>query len=127
MRGAVAPEWTDADVRLPVRRLLRNPFKVAEYRDLCGLDQAVQDYVSAQPRWHELREDALTQVRDRLAEGQCVITVAVMCSGGHDRSVAVAELLAAELRGWDGVDAYTRHLHLYRRHPWVPARERLGR
>jgi UPF0042 nucleotide-binding protein len=130
MREQQGPEWeqwVEADVQLPLRGVLSNPFKVADMRDLGGLDASVQEFVAAQPQWPALRDRVLFAVRKRLGAGEQVVTVATQCSGGHDRSVAAAELLGAELRTWPRVDVVVRHLHLYRRHPWVAEHARLGR
>lgn len=123
--GHRTQEWLTADVQLPVRAMA-NPFKVNELRDLSGLDDSVQHYIRTQPEWALLRENALTEIHDALAE-QAVVMVAVLCSGGHDRSVGTAELLGAELRTWPDLKVHVEHLHLYRRHPHVPATGRVGR
>jgi UPF0042 nucleotide-binding protein len=121
------PEWDTADVRLLLRGVLQNPFREPDLRDLSGLDESVQQFIAKQAEWSRLRDCALEEVRALLDRGRQVVTVGAQCSGGHDRSVGAAELLAAELRTWDRVDAFTRHPHLYCRTPWVPAEARAGR
>ena len=66
------------------------------------LDAPVRDFVLETPEAREL----VTRVRDLLSfsmpryerEGKSYLTVAVGCTGGRHRSVALAEALAAELR-----------------------------
>jgi len=110
-----------------VHHELPNPFNVADLRDLGGLDAPVQRYLQAQPEWPILLGESLTAISQRLDAGHSVVTAAVMCSGGHDRNVAATELLVQELKTWAKTDAFGRHLHLYRRHPWVPEHGRSSR
>lgn len=91
----------DADLVFDVR-FLENPYFVKELRRLSGLDAAVRDFVLASAEAQEL----VTKVRDLLSfsmpryerEGKSYLTVAIGCTGGRHRSVALAEALAAELR-----------------------------
>lgn len=117
------PEWENAAVRCDVRELA-NPFDVPGLHDLSGLDQPVQEFIAAQPAWSTVRDDLLTGLSIAWSSSP-VATAAVLCTGGHDRSVAVVELLTGELTA-AGVEVHRRHLHLYRRHPWVPYAQRLG-
>jgi UPF0042 nucleotide-binding protein len=90
---------TDVDAVLDVRAL-RNPFYVPELRPLPGSDPRVQAHV-----FSEGGLDAYAPIRDmaaRLAEGarragRAGYAVAVGCTGGQHRSVAVAERLARDL------------------------------
>ncbi|MEI2775826.1 MAG: RNase adapter RapZ [Tetrasphaera sp.] len=92
----------DADFVFDMR-FLPNPFWVPELRLLTGQDQAVADYVLAQ----EGAGDFVAQVRELMAtvtagylrEGRRYVTLAVGCTGGKHRSVAVAERLVHELGG----------------------------
>jgi len=90
----------DADLVFDVR-FLPNPFFVEALRPLTGIDPPVRDYVHA-------TEDALVftqKVIDLLEfvlpryerEGKSYLTVAVGCTGGRHRSVALVELLARTL------------------------------
>jgi UPF0042 nucleotide-binding protein len=106
----------DADV-VVVGRLLRHPHWVPELRPQTGLDQPVRDYVFAQEGAAGFI-DAYTDLLRRyekgyLREGKHFATIAVGCTGGKHRSVAVAEELAARLRG-DGVDVSVVHRDLGR-------------
>jgi UPF0042 nucleotide-binding protein len=106
----------DADL-LADMRFLPNPFWVPELRDFTGKDPAVVAYVTD-------RTDAQTFL-DRyvpvieavgegyLREGKRFMTVALGCTGGKHRSVAMAEEIAARLRA-AGVDALATHRDLGR-------------
>jgi UPF0042 nucleotide-binding protein len=120
------PVYEEADVQLDVGHL-RNPFKEDHLRDLGGLDEPTQAFVREQPGFPELWDRLLADVRAVWATGEAVATVAIRCKGGHDRSVAIAQMLREEIRTWPGCRASVEHRHLYRRHPWVPESLRVGR
>lgn len=83
-------------------RFLPNPFWVPELRELTGKDQAVQDYVlsnSAAIAFLDSYENALLTAIDGFAkEDKHYVTIAVGCTGGQHRSVAVSIELARRLR-----------------------------
>jgi len=91
----------DVDTVFDVR-FLPNPHWVEELRPLTGLDAPVRDYVLGQMAAQEF----LTRVDDLLSfllpayvqEGKSYLTVAIGCTGGRHRSVALAEDLAARIR-----------------------------
>ncbi len=90
----------DADFVADVR-FLPNPFWVPELRDLTGLDGAVSDYVTASPVAREFL-DRFSGLLDLaadgyLTEGKRYVTIAIGCTGGKHRSVAMAENLAVRL------------------------------
>lgn len=91
----------EADVVFDAR-CLENPYWVPELRPLSGLDAPVCEFVFAHPESRELldRAAAFLRCQLRLSErhGAAELTVAVGCTGGRHRSVAVAEALAGELR-----------------------------
>lgn len=91
----------EADVVFDAR-CLENPYWVPELRPLSGLDAPVCEFVFAHPESRELleRTAAFLRCQLRLSErhGAAELTVAVGCTGGRHRSVAVAEALAGELR-----------------------------
>lgn len=91
----------EADVVFDAR-CLENPYWVPELRPLSGLDAPVCEFVFVHPESRELLERAAAFLRCqlRLSErhGAAELTVAVGCTGGRHRSVAVAEALAGELR-----------------------------
>ena len=84
----------DADIVMDVR-FLPNPYYVAEYKPLTGLDQAVYDYVMDNPqassfydKFYGLLAEIMPQYQQ---EGKASVTVAIGCTGGQHRSVAFAE------------------------------------
>ena len=91
----------DADIVMDVR-FLPNPHWDETLRLLTGHDPSVRDYVletSAGSDFVDRFDELLgTLVPQYEAEGKSYLTVAVGCTGGRHRSVAVAEELAARLR-----------------------------
>jgi UPF0042 nucleotide-binding protein len=101
----------DADVVIDCR-LLPNPHWVPELRPLTGLDDAVRDYVFAQPGAEDFL-DAASGLLSRyeqgyVGEGKHYATIAVGCTGGRHRSVAVSAELARRMRA-DGVEVQLSH------------------
>lgn len=90
----------DADFVADVR-FLPNPFWVTELRELNGCDAPVNDYVVAQPGAAEFLStyaSLLNLVADGyLSEGKRYVTIAIGCTGGKHRSVAMAENLSVRL------------------------------
>jgi UPF0042 nucleotide-binding protein len=87
----------DADLVFDVR-FLPNPYYVAELSQLTGLDAAVMDYVLTNPKT-EAFMDRLTNLLEFLIpcyidEGKHSLLIAVGCTGGHHRSVAIARALS---------------------------------
>ena len=98
-------------------RFLPNPYFAEELRPLCGKDKAVADYVFASPSAVEFRKKLLDllffMLRLMEAEGRSRITIAVGCTGGRHRSVAMAEELSQALRQADYPTSLEhRHLEL---------------
>jgi RNase adapter protein RapZ len=91
----------DADVQLDVR-FLPNPHWIPELRPLPGTDERVGNYVREQDAYAPFIErlEALLDVTvpGFVAEGKSYLTVAVGCTGGHHRSVVVAEELGRYFR-----------------------------
>lgn len=91
----------DADLVFDLR-FLPNPHFVPELKPLTGLDPAVSSFVLDSPEGGELRDDLtalLTKLVPRYArEGKAYLTIAVGCTGGQHRSVAMAVALGAALR-----------------------------
>jgi UPF0042 nucleotide-binding protein len=106
----------DADLVLDAR-FLPNPHWVEELRPLTGLDEAVRDYVLAQDGAGEFvdRAGALVQLvfDGYQREGKHYALLAVGCTGGKHRSVAMAEQLGARLAA-AGVDVSVVHRDLGR-------------
>jgi RNase adapter protein RapZ len=88
-------------------RFLPNPHWVDELRPLRGTDPAVRSYVMTQPVTGEFLDDLTALLRLLLpayvAEGKSYLTIAFGCTGGHHRSVVIAEELHRRLRdeGYD--------------------------
>jgi UPF0042 nucleotide-binding protein len=84
-------------------RFLPNPHWVPELRPLNGLDAPVRDFVLGQPASTQFLAAYLAVLDVSMAgferEGKRYVTLAVGCTGGKHRSVAIAEQLAARLRG----------------------------
>lgn len=83
-------------------RFLPNPFFVEELRALSGKDVAVADYVFASDQARDFKQcfiDFLIYLLPLYdAEGRYRLTVAVGCTGGRHRSVAMTEALAEALQ-----------------------------
>jgi RNase adapter protein RapZ len=94
----------DADLVVDMR-FLPNPHWVPELRPHTGLGNEVRDYVLGHPdakQFLDRYEDLLrTLGPGYLREGKRYITVAVGCTGGKHRSIAMAEALAERMRAND--------------------------
>jgi UPF0042 nucleotide-binding protein len=90
----------EADLVFDVR-FMENPFYRPELRESSGLTQPVRDFVLGQPITRQFLEQLeslfSTLVPAYLAEGKTRLTVAIGCTGGFHRSVAIGEALAAQL------------------------------
>ena len=106
----------DADHVADVR-FLPNPFWVPELRPRTGLDAAVRDFVLGQDGAEAFLKGYASTLAPLLPgyarENKRYVTVAVGCTGGKHRSVAMAEALAGLLRG-PGVHTATVHRDLGR-------------
>lgn len=91
----------DADHVVDVR-FLSNPYWVTELRHLTGKDEPVRDYVlglDGARQFVTRYVDAIEPVLEGyLREQKPYVTIAVGCTGGKHRSVALSEQIAAELR-----------------------------
>lgn len=101
-----------ADLLFDVR-FLPNPHWIAELRPLTGLDEPVRRHVMDQADtagFLERLEEMLAFLVPRYRrEGKAYLTIGIGCTGGRHRSVAIAEHVAAALRGLDDVDVIVRH------------------
>jgi len=108
---------TDADM-VSDARFLPNPFWVPELKSLTGKDPVVRDYVLGQPGAEEFVQkyaEALTPVfAGYQRENKRHATIAIGCTGGKHRSVAIAEELATQLRNLPGVAVSVKHRDLGR-------------
>ena len=98
-------------------RFLPNPHWVPELRPHTGRDAAVTEYVMSQPGAGPFLERFVPLLVDvssgYLREGKRFMTVALGCTGGKHRSVAMAEEIASRLRA-EGLDARAAHRDLGR-------------
>jgi UPF0042 nucleotide-binding protein len=107
----------DADLVMDVR-FLPNPFWIPELREQTGLDGEVRNYVLSQEgadefldRYHELLRLIGAGYR---REGKRYLTLAIGCTGGKHRSVALSEELAGRLASEDGTAVKVVHRDLGR-------------
>ncbi|NIH88557.1 UPF0042 nucleotide-binding protein [Amycolatopsis granulosa] len=107
----------DADLVMDVR-FLPNPFWIPELRDHTGLDAEVRNYVLSQEgaeefldRYHQLLRLIGAGYR---REGKRYLTLAVGCTGGKHRSVAISEELSRLLSNEDGMAVKVVHRDLGR-------------
>lgn len=95
---------TGADLLFDVR-FMSNPHFVPELKDQTGQDAAVRQFLGKLDEYHELLqkvEELLRFLLPRYArENRSYVSVAVGCTGGRHRSVAVAEELALRLQEGD--------------------------
>ena len=79
-------------------RFLPNPYYVAELRDLNGLDEPVSEFVFRNETTQEFMDHLEKMIKFLLPlyveEGKLSLTIAIGCTGGRHRSVAVAKALA---------------------------------
>ncbi|WP_099022206.1 RNase adapter RapZ [Mycolicibacterium palauense] len=107
----------DSDMVMDVR-FLPNPHWIDELRPHSGQHPAVRDYVLGQPgaarflqTYHELLGLVVEGYR---REGKRYMTVAIGCTGGKHRSVAIAEALAQRLQSGDRLAVRVLHRDLGR-------------
>ncbi|MDQ2698945.1 MAG: RNase adapter RapZ, partial [Actinomycetota bacterium] len=83
-------------------RFLPNPFWNEELRGMTGKDAPVRDYVLGRPGALEFVDRYVSALEPVLAgylgEEKRYVTIAVGCTGGKHRSVAISEAIAARLR-----------------------------
>jgi RNase adapter protein RapZ len=91
----------DADLAFDVR-FLPNPHYEADLRVLTGFDTRIVDFVGRDGRLEEFYARVIPLLEYLLpqyvAEGKAHLVVAIGCTGGRHRSVAIAEHLAARFR-----------------------------
>jgi len=95
---------TSTDLLFDVR-FMSNPHFVPELKALTGQDAAVRQFLTKLDEYHDLLqkvEDLLLFLLPRYSrENRSYVSVAVGCTGGRHRSVAVAEELANRLQKAD--------------------------
>ena len=91
----------DADIVMDVR-FLPNPHYIADLRPLTGKDQPVYDYVMSFPETEEFYTKFIDLLENVLPgyekEGKSSVTIAIGCTGGQHRSVALTERIGTELK-----------------------------
>jgi UPF0042 nucleotide-binding protein len=94
-------------------RFLSNPHYEPELRELTGHDERVVEYIARDgrlealyERMHGLLDFLLAQY---VAEGRAHLVIAIGCTGGRHRSVAIAEHLAARYRDHEDIDVAVAH------------------
>ena len=107
----------DADLVADMR-FLPNPFWIPGLRALSGLDDPVSDYVLAQEGAVEFVDRYVRALEPVLAgyqrENKRHATIAIGCTGGKHRSVAIVQRLATLLREQPGVAVSIKHRDLGR-------------
>ncbi len=103
----------DADMVFDVR-CLPNPYWKPELRAYTGLDEPVQNFLSAEETVQSMLQDIqhfLTSWLPEFRQNRRYLTVAIGCTGGHHRSVFICEQLKAFFSG-DNNTAQVRHREL---------------
>jgi UPF0042 nucleotide-binding protein len=102
----------DADLVFDVR-FLPNPHFVTALRRWSGRNARVSRYVLQSPQAKRFMKltGALLQflIPQYIAEGKAYLTIAIGCTGGRHRSVALAEAFAASLATVKGIETRVRH------------------
>jgi UPF0042 nucleotide-binding protein len=102
----------DADIAFDVR-FLPNPHWVEELRPLTGFDAQVVEHVAGEGKlqafYDHLHPLLDFLVPEYIAEGKAHLAVAIGCTGGRHRSVAIAEALGARYRERDDVEVEIVH------------------
>lgn len=107
-KHGITPE---ADLVFDVR-FIKNPYFESELRAKSGLDPDVKQYVLTQEsslQFRQMLRQLLVFLLPRYEEtGRAYLTVAIGCTGGQHRSVAMVEALAEDLRqdGWSSTIAH---------------------
>jgi len=90
----------DADLVFDVR-CLPNPYWKPDLRPFSGKDQQIRDYLDAEPDVQDMYQDIfyfLQKWLPRYAAGErSYMSIGIGCTGGHHRSVYIAERLVREL------------------------------
>ena len=108
---------TDADL-VADARFLPNPFWIPELKSLTGLDPKVREYVLDQQGARQFLTEYSKAMEPVFAgyqrENKRHATIAIGCTGGKHRSVAMAEEFAALVRTLPGVAVSVKHRDLGR-------------
>lgn len=107
---------TEADMVLDVR-FVPNPYFIEALRPQTGRDAPVADFVLARPEAQTFLQHTQNFLKFLVPhyrqEGKCYFTVAIGCTGGRHRSVALSEQVARNIVG-EGVALDIRHRDIHR-------------
>jgi RNase adapter protein RapZ len=107
---------SNADLLVDVR-FLANPYFHPEMKAMDGESTKVRDFVMADPNCPRFLEKYLDLLEDLLPlyekEGKAYLTIAVGCTGGHHRSVAIARAVFEHIRR-DGAEVEISHRDINR-------------
>jgi len=102
----------DADTVIDVR-FLPNPHWEPSLRPLTGFDPQIVDHIAQggklQAFYDHLEPLLDFLIPEYIAEGKAHLGIAIGCTGGRHRSVAIAEALAARIRDRDDVEVEIAH------------------
>ena len=97
----------DADLVFDVR-FLPNPFYVEELREHTGLESCVSDFVMGYEQSKQFRDKVFDMIDYLIPyyneEGKSQLVIAVGCTGGHHRSVTLAEVIYNHLKDKNNVN-----------------------
>lgn len=106
----------DADIVMDVR-FLPNPYYISSLRPFTGMDKRVYDYVMDQPLTEDFYEKLLDLLKSTIpgyiAEGKPNLNIAIGCTGGQHRSVAIAKRLAEDLEKDYPINVHHREMWRY--------------
>lgn len=91
----------DADIVMDVR-FLPNPHYIPELQPLTGMDQPVYDYVMSfeetEQFYQQFKDLVISILPGYKKEGKTSLTIAIGCTGGQHRSVALTERLSQDIK-----------------------------
>ncbi len=97
-------------------RSLQNPGREERFKALTGKDASVAEYLDQQESVHKYFANVTSLVDDSVREyrrrGFANLMVSFGCTGGQHRSVYLAERLAKQLRGKNGIEVTVRHTEM---------------
>jgi UPF0042 nucleotide-binding protein len=104
-------------------RFLANPYYEPDLRELTGKDPRIVEYIGRDGRLEQLYVK-LSSLLDFLlpqyvAEGKAHLVIAIGCTGGRHRSVAIAEHLAERYRDHEDLAVAVAHRDIDKHHPSV--------
>lgn len=102
----------DADIVFDVR-FLPNPYYIEALRPLTGMDISVYDYVMKWKEtdifYHKLMDLLKFVIPGYMREGKSQVVIAIGCTGGQHRSVALAERIGHDLKDFFDFELNTHH------------------